>query len=251
MKIAAAVLSWIGGIATIGVLWGNCVQLIIYDTVWLILPLLFTLATIGTLIYRQWATNHGTKVLAGILTIIFCGLLGGIFTLCIPEEDLGGYTYQPKKNSYLSNPRPTSGTTVRRVEQVGIKPTSDNPVRVGDKIEIINGFFVNSIGKRVNTGTLTKAESVQGDKVSFFVSDGISTFSATTDMSNILIKERTPIPVEEKKEVKATPKTEEKPKVESTKQIDKFEEIKKYKELLDLDIITKEEFEAKKKELGI
>ena len=101
MKTAASVLSWIGGIATIASLWGSIAPLFAYDVVWVLLPLLLTLATIAVLIYRQWATNHGTKVLAGILTIIFCGVLGGIFTLCIPEEDLGGYVYKPKPNSYL------------------------------------------------------------------------------------------------------------------------------------------------------
>lgn len=88
--------------------------------------------------------------------------------------------------------------------------------------------------------------------VTFFVSDGISTFSATTGMNNVLIKERKLIPVEEKKEeVEVAPKVEEKPKEQPAPKMDKFEEIKKYKELLDLNIIIKEEFDAKKKELGI
>ena len=249
MKIAAAVLSWIGGALTIALLWINFAMLIGVEALWLLIPLFMTIVTLVVLIYRQWAVSHGTKVLAGVLTIIFCGLLGGIFTLCIPESDLGGYTYTPKKNSYLTSKSRTTYTTVRKPNQTGTRPTSEAPVRIGDKIEIINGFFVPSVGKRVNAGTLTKAEMVKDGKVTFFVSDAMSTFSATTEMANVLIKERNPnTPIETKVEEKPSPKVEEKNK---EIQVDKFEEIKKYKELLDLNIITKEEFEAKKKELKI
>ena len=90
MKIAAAVLSWIGGVLTIVIMWSSFGPLLGYELAFLAIPLVFTFITIAVLIYRQWATNHGSKVLAGILTIIFCGLLGGIFTLCIPESDLCG-----------------------------------------------------------------------------------------------------------------------------------------------------------------
>ncbi len=242
MKVAAAVLSWIGGALTIAILWVNISPLFDIDTAWLVLPLLLTLITIAVLIYRQWATNHGSKILAGILTIIFCGLLGGIFTLCIPESDLGGYAYHPKKNSYLKTVSSTS--TVSR-PKTNLYP---QPVRVGDRIEVINGFFMPSAGKRVNPGTISSARSIEGNQVTFITSVSGCTFSASTGMSNLRIIGRMPQPVEPPKE---EPKPVEKPKEEPAKQLDKFEEIKKYKELLDLNIITQEEFDAKKKELNI
>lgn len=237
MKVAAAVLSWIGGIVSIGAMWGSISPLIVDDTVWLLLPLFYTLITIGVLIYRQWATNHGHKVLPGILTIIFCGLLGGIFTLCIPEEDLGGYVYKPRPNSYLNN---YSSSSYQR-QSTQTKSIFPQPVLVGDRIEVIESFYSPIIGRRVNSKTISKAEKISGTKVSFPVSDGTCSFMAETDMSNLRIIGRTVKPVEEPKNTVP----------QQTKQLDKFEEIKKYKELLDLDIITQEEFDAKKKELKI
>ena len=63
MKVAAAVLSWIGGVLSIAIIWINISPLFAYDAAWLVLPLFLTLITIAVLIYRQWATNHGSKIL--------------------------------------------------------------------------------------------------------------------------------------------------------------------------------------------
>ena len=243
MKVAAAVLSWIGGILTIIIMWSSFGPLLGYELAFLAIPLVFTFITIAVLIYRQWATNHGSKVLAGVLTIIFCGLLGGIFTLCIPESDLGGYVYQPKKNSYLN---PTSSSLPPRKEY-------SKPVRVGDRIQVINGFYISGSGKRVDSGTISTAKAIDNYQVTFIVTqqNGI-VFTATTGMSNLRIIGRTTQIVESpKEEAKQIEKVAEEVKETPTEKLDKFEEIKKYKELLDLNIITQEEFDAKKKELDI
>ena len=43
------------------------------------------------LIWRQYSINHGKKVGCGVCTLIFVSLIGGILTLCIPEDDLYEY----------------------------------------------------------------------------------------------------------------------------------------------------------------
>ena len=109
MKKAASIVSWIGGIITIlftliiigrgynvvkivPTMYGYRREIIHHAFplwVWII-TILFIIADIIVLFYRESAVMNGNKVLAGVLTIIFASKLGGIFTLCIPENELYG-----------------------------------------------------------------------------------------------------------------------------------------------------------------
>ncbi len=112
MKIAASIFSWVGGalttiLAFILAIKGipsyeqfcsysgpnvySCHYEIVFNAspVWLwVYVIIATLGRIAILIWRQYATSNGKKVACGVCTLIFASLIGGILTLCIPEEDL-------------------------------------------------------------------------------------------------------------------------------------------------------------------
>ncbi len=52
---------------------------------WMILPLIFGGITLSKL---KTAKSKSDLVVWGVLDIFFCGLLGGIFVLCISDEEL-------------------------------------------------------------------------------------------------------------------------------------------------------------------
>ena len=52
---------------------------------WMILPIIFGALSLGKI---NTATQKSELVGLGICTLIFCSVLGGIFMLCIPEEQL-------------------------------------------------------------------------------------------------------------------------------------------------------------------
>ena len=59
---------------------------------WLLLiPLFYTVLSAIILIRRQSEVAEGRKIPFGISTLIWCSIVGGILTLCIPEDDLNGY----------------------------------------------------------------------------------------------------------------------------------------------------------------
>ena len=52
---------------------------------WMILPIIFGALSLGKI---NSATQKSELIGLGICTLIFCSVLGGIFMLCIPEEQL-------------------------------------------------------------------------------------------------------------------------------------------------------------------
>ena len=82
MRAVASVFSWIGGIFTASMMWTN------FSYVWII-PLIYTILDLSILVWRQRSVARGFKVACGVCTLLFCGLIGGILTLCIPEKQLG------------------------------------------------------------------------------------------------------------------------------------------------------------------
>ena len=111
MKTVASVFSWLGGIATmilefIFVGRGSDVIVTGYrytyygyqpytyiqhanSPAWLwILIVLLAIFQLFVLIWRQLSTSNGNKIGCGVCTLIFCSLVGGILTLCIPEDQL-------------------------------------------------------------------------------------------------------------------------------------------------------------------
>lgn len=122
MRIVSSIFSWIGGVATMIV---GFVRLSIgyeadviyyvdglypvktgatkikpYDTwVW-ILWFVYLGGMLAILVWREISTRQGSKILFGILTLIFASLVGGILTLCIPDSELFEHSYKHKRIDY-------------------------------------------------------------------------------------------------------------------------------------------------------
>lgn len=113
MRTAASIFSWLGGIVTTiigfvtlsqgqtvavtntyynpyyGYSSSTTTQQVPYDTwVW-VLWVVFIIVRLIILIWRQSAVANGKKVGCGVCTLLFASLIGGILTLCIPEDQLG------------------------------------------------------------------------------------------------------------------------------------------------------------------
>ena len=87
MKTVASVFSWLGGITTAIIIWLSFAPLFSYGSYFWI-PLIYMVLDLVILIWRQSATSNGKKVGCGVCTLLFCSLIGGILTLCIPEDQL-------------------------------------------------------------------------------------------------------------------------------------------------------------------
>lgn len=94
MKTCATVFSWLGG--AIGSIAGliNIIQTAQSETpylpaisLWIIWGISLVVR-IAVLIWRQISVNNGKKVACGVCTLLFASLIGGILTLCIPQDQL-------------------------------------------------------------------------------------------------------------------------------------------------------------------
>lgn len=85
MKAVASVFSWIGGVATVIIVWFSFAPLFGYNSTYILIPLILTILDLIILIWRQYATSHGSKIGCGVCTLLFCSVVGGILTLCIPD----------------------------------------------------------------------------------------------------------------------------------------------------------------------
>ena len=146
MKTAASIFSWLGGIVTtiiaaVTLSQGQTVTNYRYDSyggvgvyyatqekvpypgwVW-VLFVIFAIIRLIILIWRESATSNGKKTGCGIMTLLFCSVIGGILTLCIPEEQLYGSSssYKPvsdyhEQGTYIK-PEPTKTHSVESQEQ--------------------------------------------------------------------------------------------------------------------------------------
>lgn len=84
---------------------------------------------------------------------------------------------------------------------------------------------------------------LSNSNITISINHSNSVFNASTQIGNIMIEVKKPKFVQQQENVSSTDNDE------PNEKNDKFEGIKRYKELLDLNIITQEEFDAKKKEL--
>lgn len=260
MKIAASIVSWIGGVITtiVGVFTIQAgYDVTVYhnsmygrystiehrdypDWIWIIWGVMIAIR-IGVLIYRERQVYLGFKTKCGILTILFASLLGGILTLCIPEHILYGYDTDPYENYGVTKketsetPKPAIVPEIPKEEPefIFVKPTDNHPVTIGEEVRVFRSFYVASATALVQDTDKCEVIAIEEDSVTITVYKESEQFNAQTNIDNILIKEKNPNYVSK----------------EEQEQKDKFEEIKKYKELLDLNIITQEEFDVKKKEL--
>ena len=122
MKIAASITSWLGGVVTAGVgfvrlsmghetdvlyyvdglypVKTGTTKMVSYDTwVW-VLWFIYLGGMLAILILREISVRRGSKVLFGVLTLIFASLVGGILTLCIPDSELFEHSYKHKRIDY-------------------------------------------------------------------------------------------------------------------------------------------------------
>ena len=89
MRTCASIFSWIGGIATSLIEFFSLVGLARESPGigWVIFFLV--VFNLVILIWRQVAVSSGKKIASGVFTLLFVSLVGGILTLCIPEDQLG------------------------------------------------------------------------------------------------------------------------------------------------------------------
>lgn len=107
MKVAASIFSWHGGILTAilgfiflikgryGAIFYSCNYGCVFyiekygypDWAWALWTT-YCLIMLIILVWRQGTTSYGKKVACGIFTLLFCSLIGGILTLCIPRNQL-------------------------------------------------------------------------------------------------------------------------------------------------------------------
>lgn len=243
MKKAADFLTWFVVIDEIIGMWVVCLinffEIKAYggNAWWLILiPIVATLFLLFLAGFRQDAVNNGEDYVKwGVITLLFLSIPGGILTICLNSTPSRSYKFK-----YYSSKKPKPEIEEKPVEEyIFVKPSAERNAEVGDTAKIVNGFYISSLGKRVNSDDVCEIYQINGDEVTVAINHGTAFFHATTQLNNLLLKIKNP---------------EFEKKVEEVKQVidqssDKFEELKKYKELLDLNVITQEEFDAKKKEL--
>lgn len=89
MRTCASIFSWIGGVATSLIEFFSLIGLARESPGigWVIFILI--VFNLIILIWRQCAVSGGKKVASGVFTLLFVSLIGGILTLCIPEDQLG------------------------------------------------------------------------------------------------------------------------------------------------------------------
>ena len=88
MKTVASVFSWLGGIATAIIIWVSFAPALQYKSSLIAVPIVYMIFDLIILIWRQVSTSNGKKVGCGVCTLLFCSVVGGILTLCIPEDQL-------------------------------------------------------------------------------------------------------------------------------------------------------------------
>ena len=137
MKRVASVLSWIGGIITAVYLWIVFGYIASFtDFAFLIIPALYTILDLVILIWREKAVENGNKVGCGVCTLIFCSLVGGILTLCIPDSQLYGHYRRPSNSSsytshYHSTPTPSSTPKLSPLDRAAKITEYEQELRAG------------------------------------------------------------------------------------------------------------------------
>ena len=231
MKAASNVMSWFGGLLQMAIAWIWAFNL--PKEGWLFaIALIYTVAGFLILTARQMNVSEGKNIVAwGVITLLFISVLGGIFTLCIPRS----YTsYRPHYSYHTKQSQESAQKNADEIKSIEdytfVNVSSASEISKGSIVQIIDGFYAGNVGQRVIAGDICEVLEVNGDNLVVQVNHSTSFFRAETKIDNVLLKIKNPNLIEKK-------------------ELDKFEEIKKYKELLDLNIITQEEFENKKKEL--
>ena len=93
MKTVASVFSWLGGLLSNISVFITFVGMMNFAPALILIPIFYLIITLIILFWRESSVNSGKKIACGVMTLIFCGAIGGILTLCIPYHQLG----KPKK----------------------------------------------------------------------------------------------------------------------------------------------------------
>ena len=187
---------------------------------------------------RQIDIDDGTNYVKwGVLTILFFSIPGGILTICIPRK-------RPKYVSHKTIEEYASRNELKKEETefIFVVPNKDHPIEIGSTVLIVEGFYSQTLGRRVPQNTIGEVMSIQGQEATIEVDESSIKYRTSVSFFNLKIKIKNPNYVDNSQ---INPHSAE----ENNDGTDKFEAIKKYKELLDLNIITQEEFDKKKKEL--
>ena len=198
--------------------------------VW-ILWFIFIIVRLIILIWRQSSVNNGYKVGCGICTLLFCSVIGGILTLCIPEDQLYGYSKYKSSTSYNSSSTNKTNNSAQSSFSAIYLNSKTYTKEERDKI-------VENQRNLAVTGIISQAEYERR----------VKEIDARTEQP------RAEIALDEKPKIDLL--KEDKPKVELAKkeekplsEDDKIALIRKYKQMKDEGIITEEEFQNKKKKL--
>ena len=260
MKIAATIFSWLGAAFT--TIYG-LVFLISGGTKtsgWLwVLWILAVIVRIIILIWRSVSIENGNKIACGVCTLLFCSIIGGILTLCIPESQLNPYSTRapgryPQRSSY-STPRSTSSTTYtnrfRTYDASGApsnEPSNNKKKESYEKMlkdGLISQSTYDSMVARLDDASSQESKiDLRKEESSSEVDQHAEEVVETTEKKLSLAKnvepetkDNLPIPEKEPNDAKAA------------KERETVELIKEYKQLLDDGAISQEEYDAKKKEL--
>ena len=93
MRTVASVFSWLGGLLSNILVFISFFDMMELAPALVLVPIFYLIITLIILFWRESSINSGKKVACGVMTLIFCGAIGGILTLCIPYHQLG----KPKK----------------------------------------------------------------------------------------------------------------------------------------------------------
>ncbi|MDY6367180.1 MAG: SHOCT domain-containing protein [Clostridia bacterium] len=187
---------------------------------------------LGIAIYRQKSVEEGHKVACGIITLIFVSIIGGILTLCIPENELNGYSVNniPAQNN-------TVNTMIKSVNIYQNKPYKPLQASLSERDKTNK---LNLYGSMLQKGTISQSE--YEEKVALL---GITDASEKAQNIEKVIQPDLKPTVTESDVVPVPEKIEE----EKFTEEQKVNLLIKYKSLLDDGVISKEEFDLKKQKL--
>ncbi len=89
IKIWANIFTYVGAIATMIIEFVVCCLNMTNTTAGIIaIPIIHTLLILAILVWRGNCIANGSKVACGVVTLIFVSAVGGVLTLCIPQDQL-------------------------------------------------------------------------------------------------------------------------------------------------------------------
>lgn len=232
--------SWLEGITRIIVLWVMCVIYCLFMPILFLIPVFITFLYIFTLVRRQKAVNTGNNIAHwGIVTLSLVSIIGGILTLFLERG-------RPTSNLNKQTNPSAIKKTYDEPAFIFVEPSPFNEIKLEGLVKVVTGFYDSSINLRLFDNDIGRVISIDGDNLTIAIGRSGSIFNVKVKRDNVLVRIPNPKLVQNQRTMETANNSVSFNKKDN---VDKFEEIKKYKELLDLNIISKEEFDKKKEEL--